>query len=97
MYPKAEKKFEESWKRLEERLKKLGVTKGLIDRAKLFSKEYIEGYTEKYFAEASPEFREKAQELIIDDALRMAEKWITGITAVFAPEKAEKLLEAMHL
>ena len=97
LFPKAREEFEKRWKSLEEKLKKKGVSEGLIRRAKEYAEEYIEGYTDKYFAEALPSFKEKAQIYIVDDALEMAQKWLTGLLAIFAPRKAEKLLEAVSL
>ena len=91
------KKFEEEWAKEEKRLARLGFSKPFISRAKLYALGVLGGYPVKLYTEAPPEFKEKALEYAIDNAITFARSWAYGITEVFAPEKVEKLLEAMHL
>jgi len=91
MLPKVREEFERLWSRKKEELLRKGFPKGLVERAEEFIEDYVQGYSTKYFREAPPEELERIQRMMLDDALRMAERWVKSLTEVFAPRLAEKL------
>lgn len=97
MLAKVREEFEKLWSSKKEELLRMGYPKGLVERAEEFIEDYVQGYSTKYFAEAPPEELERIQRMMLNDALRMAEEWIKGLTEVFAPALAEKLETAVKV
>jgi len=97
MLPKVREEFERLWSRKRKELLERGFPEGLVDKAKEFIEDYVQGYSTKYFREAPPEELERIQRMMLDDALRMAEHWVKSLTEVFAPTLAKKLETAVKL
>ena len=99
MLPEVRKEFDRLWSKKAKELISQGYSPRLVEKAKEFADDYIQGFTSRYFSELAtkPEKLKEVQMLMLDDAISMAEKWVKGITEVFVPVKKAKLGEAVSL
>jgi len=88
--PEVREKFEKAWEKKEKELLAKGYPRPLVEKAKEYAEEYIQGTTEEKYHEAPRWFLAKTQEYAIDDALRYAEEYVRGMFG-FAGKVAEAL------
>jgi len=89
--PEVREKFEKAWEKKEKELLAKGYPRPLVEKAKEYAEDYVQGFTERIYAEAPKELLKKAQEYAIDDALMFAERWIKGLYEIFAGKVAEAI------